>query len=424
MKIDNSYNLQNEKKRISFLFTSSIFVIIVFLEFSFLGYKFFDYKTTEFVRLLSQSDAISRIALDYPNFESMIVGWNNIFWWDIRPPIMFWNPLQRWRIGDKKMRIQNFFFYNKNSWDILFSPIKDDDFYKEILNIIYKNNTKYNGFNYNNQEYFFINKWINNRIALISFVESRLTVSDILKELLEYISLAILLAILIYFLTYKFVSRTLQPVEENINDMEQFIFNAGHELKTPISVIKSYLQLAKLKKNYDEASSESLIELDKMNNLIQSLISLSTIRWNIDKQSININNLIKDLIKNFENQIEEKNISVQIIENSNLILDTNKEYFEIFFNNFFTNAIKYNKKNWKIVITIDKNSLEIKDTWKWINSENLKKIFDRFYQESESREENSSGIWLSIVKRIADIFDWKITVKSQKWVETKFLIKF
>jgi signal transduction histidine kinase len=67
-----------------------------------------------------------------------------------------------------------------------------------------------------------------------------------------------LLSFLIYFISFRFVSRTLKPVEENLDDMEQFIHNAGHELKTPISVIKSSLQLAKLKKNYKESVEESL----------------------------------------------------------------------------------------------------------------------------------------------------------------------
>jgi two-component system OmpR family sensor kinase len=89
-----------------------------------------------------------------------------------------------------------------------------------------------------------------------------------------------------------------------------------------------------------------------------------------------------------------------------------------------SNAIKYNKVLGWIKITINKNWLEISNTWEWINKENLGKIFDRFYQESDSREENSFGIWLSLVKKIADIYNWKITVESQKWIETKFIINF
>jgi signal transduction histidine kinase len=65
--------------------------------------------------------------------------------------------------------------------------------------------------------------------------------------------------------------------------MEQFIFNAGHELKTPLSVIKSYLQLALAKKQYKKSINESIKEVDKMNNLLDALINLSVIHQETEK---------------------------------------------------------------------------------------------------------------------------------------------
>jgi len=92
--------------------------------------------------------------------------------------------------------------------------------------------------------------------------------------------------------------------------------------------------------------------------------------------------------------------------------------------NIVWNAIKYNKNNWKIDIKIDKTKLSIKDSWKWIPSSDLEKIFDRFYKVDRSRNSDGFGIWLSLVKKIADIYKWKIEVKSKKWEWTEFIIKF
>lgn len=422
MQINTSNNLSKEKKKIAFLFTISIFFIVIFLEMSFLVFKYIDYQRSEIWRLDVQGEMLSKSIKENPNFENAILNWNDIFWNITRPQIPFWENWPDLNNKSRKIRIQNFFIYNNISGEIVFSPIIDDELYESILNTIAQ--SKNSSFIYNSQEYFFTNKRINNKLSILLFVESRVSLNNILIDLSEYLFFAILLSILIYYISLKFVSRTLKPVEENISNMEQFIHNAGHELKTPISVIKSYLQLAKLKKNYDEASQESIIELDKMNNLIQALISLSTLKWDTEKSKVNLNISIKNIVKTFEEAIEEKHLKIEIIENTVLELEINQEYFNIFFTNFFTNAIKYNKPLGKIIITIDKNSLEIKDTWKWINGENISKIFDRFYQESEWREENSSGIGLSIVKKIADIYNWKIEVTSHKWAETKFLIKF
>jgi signal transduction histidine kinase len=80
-----------------------------------------------------------------------------------------------------------------------------------------------------------------------------------------------------------------------------------------------------------------------MNNLIQALISLSTISENIENKIINVNEFIKKIIKNYEIILEQKTLKIELIENEILEINTNGEYFEIFFSNLMSNAIKYNK---------------------------------------------------------------------------------
>jgi len=413
--------LKKEITKISLIFASSIFLIVLILEIFLLWFQFFDYNNQEMQRLSFQADNFTRVINLNPDFEELINSWD--FWlsWFGRPN---WLQLKlepkdwQWQ---RRIKLENFFIYD-NKWTIVFSPFQDNDFYSEILVNINENNWK--KFTHNWVEYFFINKKINHNLWAVFFVESRFTIWDSFKEFFEYFAFALLLALLIYYISYKFVSRSLKPVEENIADMEQFIHNAWHELKTPISVIKSTLELAQLKKEYNESIKDSITELDKMNDLIQVLISLSTINTTAEIDNINTNEIIKDSVRIFNNKIDEKHIKVDIKEMVLLELNCNKDYFKILFNNILNNAIKYNKPLWKINIIINKNSLEIKDNWIWISEDNIDKIFDRFYQESESREVNSFWIWLSLVKKIADIYWWEIVVTSQKWIWTTFIIKF
>lgn len=424
MKTKSVWKLKKEIIKISLIFASSIFLIVLILEIFLLWFQYFDYTNQEMQRLSIQVDNFSRMISINPDFEEMISD-NDISLFNLNKPnwlqwrwVPSWNWLSQW---PKRIRLENFFIYNNKS-GIVFSPIKDDEFYSEILIAVINNPWK--TIEHNWVEYFFINKQINSNLWAVFFVESRFTLWDSIKEFWEYFAFALLLALLIYYISYKFVSRSLEPVEENIANMEQFIHNAWHELKTPISVIKSSLELAQLKKEYKWAVNESIIELDKMNDLIQVLISLSTINTTAETSNNNINELVKNSIKTYSSKIEEKHIKVDIKEISILELNCNKEYFKILFNNILNNAIKYNKPLGKINIVINKNSLEITDNWIWINKDNIDKIFDRFYQESESREVNSFWIWLSLVKKIADIYNWTIEVSSQKWVETTFIIKF
>lgn len=415
--------LNKEVIRISAIFALSIFTIVLLLEVFLLWYKYYDYVNQEMQRLTIQAENFWRVVSINPEFEDLISDWNDNWIFKNRPQWMMW--LKLWPNNSnwpKRIRLENFFIFN-NKWEILFSPIRDDDFYKWILEQINKswNNEK---FSYNWIEYFYILKPVNNSFWAVFFVESRFTLMDSIKEFGEYFIFSVLLALLIYYISYKFVYRSLKPVEENIADMEQFIHNAWHELKTPISVIKSHLELSELKNDYKEWVKESIIELDKMNDLIQVLINLSTINNTVNVAEVNWEEIINESIKTFSREIEEKNIKIKINKKSDLIINCNKEYFKIFFNNILKNAIKYNKQTWKIDIIIDKKSLEITDSWVWINKENVAKIFDRFYQESESREVNSFWIWLTLVKKIADIYWWKITVESQKWIGTTFRINF
>jgi two-component system OmpR family sensor kinase len=88
------------------------------------------------------------------------------------------------------------------------------------------------------------------------------------------------------------------------------------------------------------------------------------------------------------------------------------------------NAIKYNKKEGTIDIIYKEGYLEIKDTWIGIKSENLNKIFDRFYKVDTSRSTEGFGIGLALVKQIANVYTWKINVESVEWEGTSFKVKF
>jgi signal transduction histidine kinase len=75
-----------------------------------------------------------------------------------------------------------------------------------------------------------------------------------------------------------FVRRLLVPVEENLQDMTDFVHNAGHELKTPLSVMRGNLQVMQVEGKYDKKLlKKSIREIDNTNSLIEGLIELSQI---------------------------------------------------------------------------------------------------------------------------------------------------
>jgi signal transduction histidine kinase len=145
--------------------------------------------------------------------------------------------------------------------------------------------------------------------------------------------------------------------------MNDFIHNANHELKTPISVISSNLQLIKSTKSYEEdLIINSINEIKRIDNLIVGLSNLSNIHAISDMMEISLKNEIEDMIQELKQDTEKQNILLTFEVRKNIKIRANKEYFYIMFSNLLRNAIKYNRQNGQIHITLDKHILSISNT--------------------------------------------------------------
>jgi len=102
------------------------------------------------------------------------------------------------------------------------------------------------------------------------YMKHRFSFQDYIEDVMWYFLLSLLFGLGFYYIGLLFVGKTLTPVAENMDDMQNFIHNAGHELKTPIAVIDSNLQLlAKLKKQDPELVAESRTEVKRLNGLVE-----------------------------------------------------------------------------------------------------------------------------------------------------------
>lgn len=231
-------------------------------------------------------------------------------------------------------------------------------------------------------------------------------------------------SVVFYLIGSIFVDRNLKPVEETLSDMNDFIHNAHHELKTPISVIYSNLQMMKVTQKYEEnLIDNSISEIKRMDALILELTDFSNIRSISDMQEVNISEEIQKIVQEYENIIAGKKLNIFLQIDKMGVRKINKNYFYIFFSNLLRNAIKYNHDWGDIKIIWDKHKLIISNTGEKISWEDIPFIFNRFFKGEKSRWSEWFGIWLSLVKKICDMYKWKITVASDK-DKTCFEIKW
>ncbi|HRR96854.1 MAG TPA: HAMP domain-containing sensor histidine kinase, partial [Candidatus Ratteibacteria bacterium] len=202
------------------------------------------------------------------------------------------------------------------------------------------------------------------------------------------------------------------------------------EIKTPLTVIKGYLETI-----YDEVEGDTkenikiiMKNTDRLINILDDILCLSYIEEKaIQKENVNLKEITDDIVKIFEKKIKEKEIKVKVdmeIKNS---LMTDRLLIESILFNLIDNAIKYTD-NGEITIKskVLGNNLfiSIKDTGIGIPEKDIERIFERFYvvDKSRSKETGGTGLGLAIVKNAVISLSGKIEVKSQVGSGTEFII--
>lgn len=219
----------------------------------------------------------------------------------------------------------------------------------------------------------------------------------------------------------------LSRLEDSTNKIKRFSKDVSHELKTPLTIIRGEIELGLRKtrsiEEYQEILKSSLKETTSLQDLINSLLFLSNTNQNNNEdlfEYIDLDEIILDCISFYKNILKEKNIEIKLDEFENITYFGHPLLMGILIKNIIQNAIKYSNNNSKIIISLNKKELIIKDYGIGIKQKDIKNIFNRFYRVEESRTTSGYGLGLSIVKNIANIHKIKIIVKSEYNISTEF----
>lgn len=218
---------------------------------------------------------------------------------------------------------------------------------------------------------------------------------------------------------------------------KDFVANVSHELKTPLTSIKGFIETLKSGAVEDEKLRDKFLniideETYRLNNLIEDLLILTDIENSKNKikhEMINPNTSINEVIEFLTELAVEKNITIVDKVNGNLpVIYGNRGWFKQMLINLIDNAIKYTKPNGKIKITAynvsDQLIISIKDNGIGIEKEYLDRLFERFFRVDKARSKKvaGTGLGLAIVKHIVIQFNGDIKVKSEIGKGTEFKI--
>lgn len=243
-------------------------------------------------------------------------------------------------------------------------------------------------------------------------------------------NLAILNAVILVGSTiagYFLAGRTLQPIKEMLDRQSRFIGDAAHELKTPLTSLRSEIEVYMLSKKQTKSEADAILksnleEVIRLQNLSDSFMQLTSFEHkellNIPLVRTKLHPLVENAIRKIEPQAKERNIKIKCnVKNATIFADE-KSLIQLFII-LIDNAVKYSPSRSKVTVStkISENVLiMVKDEGIGIKEGEISHIFDRFYRADESRSSTDikgHGLGLSIAQEIARLHNGVISVTSK-----------
>ncbi len=232
--------------------------------------------------------------------------------------------------------------------------------------------------------------------------------------------------------SYWLAKRTLEPIQEMHEAQSRFTSDASHELKTPLSVMKSELELAlrdpgMKKADYKEVVSSSLEEVNKLTELTHALLQMSRLEHgNIDmEQAVDISEQLVHVQK-----LLDPKKRVQIDDSAPAVMQGNESMLRDVCMVVLDNALRYSPADSTVTASIKSTAkfiqVRIMNDGKGISASDLEHIFDPFYRADTSRTSDgatrSYGMGLAVAKKIVDLHGGEISISSKPKGQTTVTI--
>ncbi|MFB6342028.1 sensor histidine kinase [Saccharicrinis sp. FJH62] len=215
--------------------------------------------------------------------------------------------------------------------------------------------------------------------------------------------------------------------------------NIAHELKTPVSSIRGYLETIVLNENLDRDKQRFFIErsyaqTQRLTDLINDISFLNKIEEAssvFEREKVSIKEVVTNVFLDVHLKLEEKNISYSVDINDDVIMNSNQSLIYSIFRNLVDNAITYAGENISLMASCYRQDerffyFRFYDTGSGVKEEHLSRLFERFYRvdSGRSRKMGGTGLGLAIVKNAVSLLGGEITVKNRVSGGLEFLFSF
>lgn len=223
----------------------------------------------------------------------------------------------------------------------------------------------------------------------------------------------------------KTFNNMLVTLEASSEREKRFSSDVSHELRTPVSVIQAESEYASKYADSLEESKQSLEVIQRqakrMTTMINQILEISRIDCvdSVDKEEVDLSSMLTNVSKDYVSLLTQNNLKLETNIEENLHIKANRDLIHRLIDNIFLNAVKFADS--RIAISLRKDGhkivVEIADDGIGIPDDQKEKVWDRFYKIDKSRtktENQSSGLGLSISKKIVELHNGSITIKDNK----------
>lgn len=241
-----------------------------------------------------------------------------------------------------------------------------------------------------------------------------------------FITIGIILTIVLFF-GYIIAHIALKPTRDALSSQKQFIGNVAHELRTPLAIIKTNIEVALLEGKLDARLRNTLLdnvdELDRTGDIINNLLSLNTLLnpEHVELSNVDLGLIVDTVIEKLAPLAKQKNITLSVKKSEFLLVWGNAVALEQIAVNLIRNAIIYTPKSGAVHITLTPNyrgsiEMQIEDNGMGITRKDLYHIFEPFYRgdKSRARAHGGSGLGLTIVSELVKLHRGKIVMQSSE----------
>lgn len=229
-----------------------------------------------------------------------------------------------------------------------------------------------------------------------------------------------------------------QLAEEKRAVRFEFIRVLGHELKSPIAAVEGYLRLVHDRAlgddldAYAQMISRGLLRLEYMRKLIRDLLDMTRIesgRKTREITNVDAREVADMVVEGVACQAEERGIAVNLRAPKCLQMNADRGEIEMILNNLVSNAVKYNREGGKVDVTLTPDEggvvIEVKDNGIGMTEKEKARLFGEFVRIRNEQTSNilGSGLGLSIVKRLVDLYDGAVSVESEPGAGSVFTVR-